>query len=80
MKSNKYLLDLVSSAGLRIVEVSTTGGTHIKARLQRPADGQCANFFFAGTPSEKRGFNNKLAELRRFARGEYNPIAARYQQ
>lgn len=80
MKCSKYLQDLVSGAGLRIVEVTVSGKTHIKARLQRPADGQCANFFFAGTPSGKRGFNNKLAELRRFARGEYNPIAPRYQQ
>mgnify|MGYP001240611331 CR=1 FL=1 len=79
MKCSKYLLDLVSSAGLRIVEVRTTGSTHIKARLQRPDDGQCANFFFAGTPSERRGFNNKLAELKRFASGEYNPIAQRPQ-
>ena len=80
MKCSKYLLDLVSSAGLELVQTTVSGGTHIKARLRRPTDGQCANFFFAGTPSEKRGFNNKLAELRRFARGEYNPIAQRYQQ
>jgi len=79
MKSGKYLLDLVNSAGLQIVEVCTSGSSHIKARLQRPADGQCANFYFASSPSERRGFNNKLAELKRFARGEYNPITRRDQ-
>lgn len=78
MKPNPYLLSLTREAGLTIVECHVSGGSHIKARLQR-TDGCQANFFFAGTPGEKRGFNNKLAELRRFARGEYNPIARRDQ-
>lgn len=76
MKITPYVLDLVSIAGLRIVDVKMTGGTHIKARLQRE-DGFTANFIFANSPSEKRGFHNKLADLRRFARGEYNPITPR---
>lgn len=78
MKPNPYVLSLTRTAGLTIVECCKTGGSHIKARLQRP-DGCEANFFFASSPSEQRGFNNKLAELRRFARGEYNPIARRDQ-
>lgn len=78
MKPNGYILSLTRSAGLTIVECCKTGHSHIKARLQRP-DGVQANFFFASTPSEKRGFNNKLAELRRFARGEYNPVTQRLQ-
>lgn len=79
MKHSPYLNDLVRGAGLELVEFCISGGSHIKARLRRPADGQCANFFFANSPSEQRGFNNKLAELRRFARGEYNPITRRDQ-
>jgi hypothetical protein len=78
MKPNQYLLSLTRNAGLTIVDVRVTGSSHVKARLQRP-DGREANFFFAGTPSDKRGFNNKLAELRRFASGEYNPISRRDQ-
>lgn len=78
MKPNPYVLSLTRTAGLTIVQCCKTGSSHIKARLQRP-DGAQANFIFAGSPSEKRGFNNKLAELRRFARGEYNPIARRDQ-
>lgn len=78
MKPSGYVLSLTRNAGLTIVECCKTGHSHIKARLQRP-DGVQANFFFAATPSEKRGFDNKLAELRRFARGEYNPIARRDQ-
>lgn len=79
MKPTKYLQSLVQGAGLEIIEVCISGGSHIKARLRRPADGQCANFFFASSPSEQRGFNNKLAELRRFARCEFNPITRRDQ-
>lgn len=78
MRPNQYLLYLTRTAGLSIVTVCITGGTHVKARLQRP-DGLQANFIFAGSPSERRGFNNKLAELKRFARGEYNPITRRDQ-
>lgn len=78
MKPNTYVQSLAKGAGLTIVSLCISGGSHIKARLQR-SDGGQANFFFAGTPGEKRGFNNKLAELRRFARGEYNPIARRDQ-
>jgi len=76
MKPNPYVLSLAQCAGLQIIELKMTGGTHIKARLQR-LDGTSANFIFANSPGEKRGFNNKLAELRRFARGEYNPITRR---
>lgn len=78
MRPNQYVRELVSTAGLTLVRCEVSGNSHIKARLQRP-DGQQANFYFAGTPSEKRGFNNKLAELRRFACGQYNPIARRDQ-
>ena len=76
MKPNSYILTLTRSAGLTVIECHKTGGSHIKARLQKP-DGMQANFIFASSPSERRGFNNKLAELKRFARGEYNPITRR---
>lgn len=78
MKPSSYVLTLAKSAGLTIVELRPTGHSHIRARLRRP-DGCEANFFFASTPSEKRGFNNKLSELRRFARNEYNPVTQRLQ-
>lgn len=63
---------LAERAGLKIIEIGLSGGNHIRMRVQR-ADGQTCVTFAALTPSDRRGSQNKLSELRRFATGRENP-------
>lgn len=74
MKRDTFIRRQIVSAGLAILGLGHTGGGHIKATVVRPSDGVKASFIFANTPGEYRGDKNKLAELRRFGRGTFNPF------
>lgn len=67
---------LVESEGLTVVDIARTRAMHIRVRVKNEA-GACANFFMASTPSDWRGARNIRADLRRFAKGLFNPIADR---
>ena len=58
---------MVEAAGLEII--STEKNCHHKVRVRR-ADGRESVQVFACTPSDKRGALNRMAALKRFARGE----------
>lgn len=72
----KVALQLIAAAGLTVVSVDVPRSGHVKARVQR-ADGHTALFVFAGSPSDKRASMNNLCRLKRFARGDFNPILER---
>lgn len=76
MKPSKKIRELVATAGLEIVDCGLTGKSHIKATLRR-SDGQCVKWIFPLTPSDFRWAFKSLSDMRRFARGEFNPIMAR---
>lgn len=67
---------LVTQAGLALVEIDKPRSSHYHVRAARP-DGVTALFVLPSTPSDPRGLKNKLADLKRFARGDYNPILER---
>ena len=72
----KLAKQLVDAAGLSIQELDVPRSGHVKVIVQR-ADGTTALFVFAGSASDRRAFQNNLCRLRRFARGDYNPIQER---
>lgn len=63
---------LAERAGLKVLELSLSGGNHIRMRLQRD-DGATFLSFAPYSPSDHRGAKNKLSELRRFACGKADP-------
>lgn len=67
---------LVEREGLTVLEIAHTRAMHIRVRV-RNKSGVCANFFVASTPSDWRGSRNIRSELRRFAKGLFNPISDR---
>lgn len=64
----RAIVKMVESAGLTFVELKLRGSGHYGA-LTRAQDGREQTFIFSNTPSDGRGDLNKLALLRRFARG-----------
>lgn len=72
----KVAKQLISAAGLVLVDLAVARSGHVKAHVQR-ADGATALFVFAGSPSDVRASQNNLCRLRRFARGDFNPIVER---
>ena len=76
MKREREVKKLVEAAGLTLVSIAHSGGNHIKAVVQNHDGGQFITFHPL-TPSDRRGEKNKLAELRRFARGILSPIQSR---
>ncbi len=64
---------MVCQAGLQIEDLSESRG-HAKVVCLTP-DGRRQPFIFAGTPSDVRGDRNKLACMRRFARGDMGKYA-----
>lgn len=77
-RGQRLARELVQAAGLDLLEMAVSGGSHLRVTIRRP-DGATVVSFFALTPSDRRGQLNKLAELRRFARGAFNPITERKQ-
>lgn len=67
---------LIEETGCALVCLEKPRTGHYHALVSRP-DGVQASFILPGTPSDCRGLLNKAAELRRFARGHYNPITKR---
>lgn len=76
MKREREVKKLVEAAGLTLVSITHSGGTHLKAIVQNSGGGQFISFH-ALTPSDHRGEKNKLAELRRYARGVLSPVQSR---
>ena len=72
----KVALQLVEAAGLAVVSVNVPRSGHVKVWVMRP-DQATAMFIFAGSPSDKRAAQNNLCRLKRFARGDFNPITER---
>lgn len=72
----KTALQLVEAAGLTAVSTDVPRSGHVKVKVQR-ADGQTALFVFAGSASDRRAAQNNLCRLKRFARGDFNPILER---
>lgn len=73
MKNQKQVArDLVAAAGLDVRSMTKSGSGHIKVEVAAP-DGRTTLAYFANTPSDYRGNRNKLADLRRFARGDVSP-------
>jgi hypothetical protein len=72
----KVALQLVEAAGLAVVSVNVPRSGHVKVQVAR-SDNTTALFVFAGSPSDKRAAQNNLCRLKRFARGDYNPITER---
>lgn len=70
---------LIEGVGLVLVSLGKPRAGHYHVRLAR-ADGTEAMFVLPSTPSDCRGLLNRTAELRRFARGQYNPITERTHQ
>ena len=70
-KHKNTILSLISQAGLEVVEEPVVSRwTHIRAVVRNQA-GQQRKVFFPSTPSDKRWAENKSAELRRIARGQF---------
>lgn len=67
---------IVQDAGLQLVSQDRAGSNHIRIRVQRP-DGHVATFILPSSPSDCRALKNESARLRRFARGDFNPIMER---
>lgn len=67
---------LIDETGCSLVSLDKPRTGHYHLRVARP-DGLVATFILPSTPSDCRGLLNKTAELRRFARGHYNPITER---
>ena len=74
--TRKDVAKLVADAGLVLASVEVPRSCHYHVRATRP-DGLTAMFVLPSTPSDWRGLKNKLAELKRFARGDYTPIQQR---
>jgi hypothetical protein len=72
----KIALQLVEAAGLSVVSVDVPRSGHVKVQVAR-SDNTTAMFVFAGSPSDKRAAQNNLCRLKRFARGDFNPITKR---
>ena len=72
MKREREIRELVKKAGLQLLELRLSGGSHIRMVVRRDDGEQCVTFS-ALTPSDHRGAKNKLGELRRFASGMANP-------
>ena len=66
-KAAKPFVELAESAGLKVERVDR--GRHLKLRVVAE-DGRKATFIAPVSPSDHRGTKNKLAQLRRFARGD----------
>ena len=66
---------LIERAGLELIEVEMRGSGHLMAWV-RAADGRKMPSTFPATASDHRSDLNKLAELRRFARGVEPPAPA----
>lgn len=75
-RGERLARQVIAAAGLEAVDLTVSGGSHIRATIRRP-DGETVVSFFAMSPSDHRGQLNKLSELRRFARGAFNPITRR---
>ncbi len=72
----KQALQLVDAAGLSVVSVDVPRSGHVKIVVMR-SDQNTALFVFAGSASDKRSAQNNLCRLKRFARGDFNPIVQR---
>lgn len=72
----KAAMRLVEAAGLVVIDCDVPRSGHIKAHVRRD-DGSTALFIFAGSPSDVRASQNNLSRLRRFARGDFNPVQER---
>jgi|GEM_PF-2388337 len=68
-KAFRDIQKLIESAGLKVLRLVMTGSCHIKAFILTP-DGRTPFVVFPATPSDWRGQKNKLAELKRIARGD----------
>lgn len=60
---------MIEEAGLQVISMVRTNGSHVKARVRRASDGRESIQVFACTPSDHRANANRRADLRRFARG-----------
>lgn len=77
--SRRDIAKLIEPTGLALVGLDRPRSSHYHLTLRR-ADGVAAMFILPSTPSDWRGLKNKVAELKRFARGDYNPIMQRNQK
>lgn len=70
MKALKFreVEQMIEAAGLQVISMERNG--HIKARVRRASDGRESLQVFPSTPSDYRGLKNRVASLRRFAKGE----------
>lgn len=69
MKKARVVRELTKQAGLELLEIHINGSGHFCGTV-RANDGRTMKTVFAESPSDWRGYKNKLAVLRRFARGE----------
>jgi hypothetical protein len=68
-KGERRAREQVKECGLELVDIRYSGGGHFKAIVRAP-DGRQECHVFASTPGDnQRSHKNKVAELRRFARG-----------
>lgn len=74
--SRKDVAKLVEEAGLVLASLHQPRRCHYHLHATRQ-DGLTAMFVLPSTPGDWRGLKNEVAKLKRFARGDYNPITPR---
>jgi len=74
--SRRQVQQLVEEAGLVLAGLDRPRSSHYHLHVTR-SDGTTAMFVLPGSPGDCRGIKNELARLKRFARGDFNPITPR---
>lgn len=77
--TERRVRQVVEDAGLILSAINKPRSGHYHLRVVRP-DGFSAMFVMASTASDTRSLLNETARLRRFARGDFNPIKERNQK
>lgn len=66
----RLVAQVVRESGVHLVSLRHTSKNHLKAKLRNDMQ-QEMHYVFAGTTCSNRTYRNSLADLKRFARGQF---------